>query len=93
MDTVEFYARYGIKDAKTVDKIYNLILGSPGNYLKYYIGYIKFLELKKEWIKSGNQSQKEFHKAVLSVGPAQNNKRRCLKKRVTAFFIYYRETI
>ena len=57
MDTVEFYARYGIKDAKTVDKIYNLILGSPGNYLKYYIGYIKFLELKKEWIKSGNQSQ------------------------------------
>ena len=70
MDTVEFYARYGIKDAKTVDKIYNLILGSPGNYLKYYIGYIKFLELKKEWVKSGKQSQKEFHKAVLSVGPA-----------------------
>ena len=70
MDTVEFYARYGIKDAETVDKIYNLILESPGNYLKYYIGYIKFLELKKEWIKSGNQSQKEFHKAVLSVGPA-----------------------
>ena len=70
MDTVEFYARYGIKDAEMVDKIYNLILGSPGNYLKYYIGYIKFLELKKEWIKSGNQSQKEFHKAVLSVGPA-----------------------
>ena len=70
MDTVEFYTRYGIKDAETVNKIYDLILGSPGNYLKYYIGYIKFLELKKEWIKSGNQSQKEFHKAVLSVGPA-----------------------
>ena len=70
MDTVEFYARYGIKDAETVNKIYNLILGSPGNYLKYYIGYVKFLELKKEWIKSGNQSQKEFHQAVLSVGPA-----------------------
>ena len=70
MDTVEFYARYGIKDAETVNKIYDLILGSPGNYLKYYIGYVKFLELKKEWIKSGNQSQKEFHKAVLSVGPA-----------------------
>ena len=70
MDTVEFYARYGIKDAETVNKIYDLILGSPGNYLKYYIGYVKFLELKKEWIKSGNQSQKEFHQAVLSVGPA-----------------------
>lgn len=70
IDTVEFYARYGIKDAETVDKIYDLILGSPGNYLKYYIGYTKFLELKKEWIKAGNQSQKEFHQAVLSVGPA-----------------------
>ena len=70
IDTVEFYARYGIKDAETVNKIYDLILGSPGNYLKYYIGYVKFLELKKEWIKSGNQSQKEFHQAVLSVGPA-----------------------
>ena len=70
MDTVEFYARYGIRDAETVNKIYDLILGSPGNYLKYYIGYVKFLELKKEWIKSGNQSQKEFHQAVLSVGPA-----------------------
>ena len=70
MDTVEFYARYGIKYAETVNKIYDLILGSPGNYLKYYIGYVKFLELKKEWIKSGNQSQKEFHQAVLSVGPA-----------------------
>lgn len=70
MDTVEFYTRYGIKDAETVNKIYDLILGSPGNYLKYYIGYVKFLELKKEWIKSGNQSQKEFHQAVLSVGPA-----------------------
>ena len=70
MDTVEFYTRYGIKDAETVNKIYDLILGSPGNYLKYYIGYVKFLELKKEWIKSGNQSKKEFHQAVLSVGPA-----------------------
>ena len=70
MDTVEFYTRYGIKDAETVNKIYDLILGSPGNYLKYYIGYVKFLELKKEWIKSRNQSQKEFHQAVLSVGPA-----------------------
>ena len=72
MDTVEFYARYGIKDAKTVDKIYNLILGSPGNYLKYYVGYVEFLELKKDWVKEyGSQaSQKEFHKAVLDVGPA-----------------------
>lgn len=72
MDTVSFFKNYGIRDADTVGRIYNLILGSPGNYLKYYIGYVEFLELKKEWVekKGENFSQKEFHQAVLSVGPA-----------------------
>ena len=33
---------------------------------------VEFLELKKDWVKEyGSQaSQKEFHKAVLDVGPA-----------------------
>ncbi|WP_050639263.1 MULTISPECIES: DUF885 domain-containing protein [Clostridia] len=72
IDTVAFFKNYGIKDAKTIERIYELIIGSPGNYLKYYIGYVEFLELKKEWAaKKGNHfSQKEFHEAVLSVGPA-----------------------
>ena len=72
IDTVAFFKNYGIKDAKTIECIYELIIGSPGNYLKYYIGYVEFLELKKEWAaKKGNHfSQKEFHEAVLSVGPA-----------------------
>lgn len=68
----EFLAGYGLKDRGTVNRIYDLILGSPGNYLKYYIGYLEFLELKKEWQqeKAGAFSQKEFHEAVLAVGPA-----------------------
>lgn len=72
IDTIAFFKTYGIKDTKTIDRIYDLIIGSPGNYLKYYIGYVEFLELKKEWIqkKGENFSQKEFHDAVLSVGPA-----------------------
>ena len=72
MDTVSFFSSYGIADAETVDQIYELIIGSPGNYLKYYIGYVEFLELKKEWIEErGDEfSQKEFHEAVLDVGPA-----------------------
>ena len=72
IDTVAFFKNYGIKDAKTIERIYELIIGSPGNYLKYYIGYVEFLELKKECsAKKGNHfSQKEFHEAVLSVGPA-----------------------
>lgn len=71
-DTEKFFAGYGLKDEAVSGRIYKLILGSPGNYLKYYIGYLEFLELKKEWIQEkGNEfSQKEFHEAVLSVGPA-----------------------
>ena len=72
MDTVAFFKTYGITDAQTVEDIYELIIGSPGNYLKYYIGYVEFLELKKEWAKeTGDEfSQKEFHEAVLGAGPA-----------------------
>lgn len=71
-DAIAFYKRYGISDEETVNRIYDLILGSPGNYLKYYVGYVEFLELKKDWVKEygSKASQKEFHKAVLDVGPA-----------------------
>lgn len=72
MDTVAFFTNYGIKDTETIETIYELIIGSPGNYLKYYIGYVEFLNLKKEWVKEKGEefSNKEFHEAVLSVGPA-----------------------
>lgn len=71
-DTVRFFSDYGINDANAVQSVYELIIGSPANYLKYYIGYLKFYELKKEMADTlGNQfSQKEFHRAVLDVGPA-----------------------
>ena len=71
-DTVRFFSDYGINDANAVQSVYELIIGSPANYLKYYIGYLKFYELKKEMEDAlGNQfSQKEFHRAVLDVGPA-----------------------
>ena len=71
-DTVRFFSDYGINDPNAVQSVYKLIIGSPANYLKYYIGYLKFYELKKEMADAmGNQfSQKEFHRAVLEVGPA-----------------------
>lgn len=71
-DTVHFFSDYGINDPNAVQSVYKLIIGSPANYLKYYIGYLKFYELKKEMADAlGNQfSQKEFHRAVLDVGPA-----------------------
>ena len=72
IDTAAFFAKYGISDAETIQKIYDLILGSPGNYLKYYIGYLEFLELKKNAVNKwgDNFTQMRFHKAVLDVGPA-----------------------
>ncbi len=71
LDTVSFFCSYGITDAAAVEQIYELIIGSPANYLKYYIGYVEFLELKKEWAEKADEfSQKEFHEAVLRVGPA-----------------------
>nr|WP_302142969.1 DUF885 domain-containing protein [uncultured Schaedlerella sp.] len=72
VDALAFFSNYGIQDVNTVNRIYDLVLGSPGNYAKYYIGYVEFLELKKEYAaeKGTEFSQKKFHKDVLMTGPA-----------------------
>ncbi|WP_461810312.1 DUF885 domain-containing protein [Faecalimonas sp.] len=71
-DTVYFFEKYGIKEEKTVEEIYELIVSTPANYLKYYIGYVEFLELKKDIAEKKGKafSQRDFHQAVLDVGPA-----------------------
>lgn len=71
-ETVSFFRNFGITDTQTIQDIYDLILGDPGNYLKYYIGYVEFLELKKTAIEKWGDSftQERFHKAVLDTGPA-----------------------
>ena len=70
--TIDFFQGYGITDTKAIEEIYNLILSDPANYLKYYIGYVEFLELKKEAITLWGKdfTQERFHKAVLDIGPA-----------------------
>ena len=72
LDAVSFFRSYGITDTDTIEKIYDLIIADPANYLKYYIGYLEFLEMKKEALEAWGDdfSQKKFHKAVLDVGPA-----------------------
>lgn len=72
LDTVTFFRSYGISDTDAIEEIYDLILSDPANYLKYYIGYVEFLELKKEAIEKWGKdfSQERFHQAVLDVGPA-----------------------
>lgn len=71
-DTIKFFRDYGITDLDTVQEIYEYIIEEPANYLKYYIGYLEFLNLrdiaKKEY--GDNYSNKRFHKAVVTMGPA-----------------------
>lgn len=70
-----FWAGYGITDEAVLNEITQLILSEPGNYLKYYIGYLEFLDLK-EYAKDlfgDDYSEKQFHKAILDIGPASFN--------------------
>lgn len=68
----QFWKTYGITDHDAIDEITGLIVSDPGNYLKYYVGYINFLDLHekvKSSLKTGC-SLKDFHKTVLAMGPA-----------------------
>jgi uncharacterized protein (DUF885 family) len=69
---LEFLSDYGITSEETADRIYELVVEAPGNYLKYYVGYLEFLELKKDAENRLGDAfdEKEFHRALLAIGPA-----------------------
>lgn len=70
----DFLKNYGITDKDTAIAIQTAILESPGNYLKYYIGYLEFLELKERAQSLFSLKQepdlKVFHTVVLHIGAA-----------------------
>lgn len=70
--TEQFFSTYGIDDKNTISEIYDIIIGDPANYLSYYVGYLEILELKRDMIEKKGEafSQKEFHQALLEIGPA-----------------------
>lgn len=69
---LEFLENYGIKDQDVVDQIYQLIVEDPANYLHYYVGYMNFASLQKDYkdAKKDDFSYMEFHKKILQTGPA-----------------------
>lgn len=71
-DMVDFWDDYGINDQTALRSVYDLIVEEPTHYLKYYVGYLEFLELKEKAQETyGNAySNTAFHKAVLDIGPA-----------------------
>lgn len=64
---------FGIRDASAVSEIYRYIVETPANYLKYYVGYLNFLDLKEEQqtLLGEEFDLKAFHQQVLSIGPVQ----------------------
>lgn len=71
-DTIDFFATYKITDKKAITQIYQLIVEEPAHYLKYYIGYLEFLNLKQYAMETygDNYSNYKFHGALMKMGNA-----------------------
>lgn len=66
-----FWSEYGVDDTATVNKITDLILEEPGNYLKYYVGYLKFRQMREQFaLENKSFSVSAFHEAILRTGPS-----------------------
>lgn len=66
-----FLQRLGFS-ADTASSLYNSILQAPANYLKYYVGFLNFCDLR-DAVKAARQdrfSLREFHRMILETGPA-----------------------
>lgn len=71
-DATLFLRNFGITDETAIKSIYELIVEEPAHYLKYYIGYLEFLELK-DYAKQAfgaDYSDRAFHQAIIRIGPA-----------------------
>ena len=64
--------QYGITDEKTITDIYRYILEEPGNYLKYYFGYLSLIDLKEKTktYMGSDFTDKQFHELLLNAGPS-----------------------
>ena len=72
-EAASFLKAFGIKDSTVVSVIYQYILETPGNYLKYYWGYLSLLDLRtSEQNRLGQDFDlKKFHSQVLKIGGVQ----------------------
>ena len=72
-EAASFLKAFGIEDSAVVSEIYQYILETPGNYLKYYWGYLSLLDLRtSEQNRLGQDFDlKAFHSQVLKIGGVQ----------------------
>lgn len=68
-----FLSQLGITDNTIQKEIYQVIVEDPANYLKYYLGYLQFLDLQQEVRELAGDAfhLHSFHQKVLSAGPCQ----------------------
>ena len=66
-------SQLGITDNTIQKEIYQVIVEDPANYLKYYLGYLQFLDLQQEVRELAGDAfhLHSFHQKVLSAGPCQ----------------------
>lgn len=76
--------QYGIMDEETIKEIRQYVLEEPGNYLKYYMGYLSLIDLKEKTkiIMESDYTNLKFHELILNAGPSdfKNLERRILEK-------------
>lgn len=75
--------QYGITDEKSIQDIHQYILEEPGNYLKYYMGYLLLMDLKEttKIIMGSDYTDMKFHEFILNAGPSDyKNLEQRLKK-------------
>ncbi len=68
----EYLKDFGIYSESAVNAVYCYIADEPCNYLKYYLGYLEILELKKsaQTLWQNNYTDYAFHCFVLNAGPS-----------------------
>lgn len=71
-DMIKFFAEYQITDKEVLAEVYQMIVEEPAHYLKYYIGYLEFLNLKEQAknMYGKDYSDYRFHEALMKMGPA-----------------------
>ena len=67
-----YLIQLGFSDTMQTDALYDAILEAPANYLKYYGGYLGFLDLRDAYAKKQKEhfTLKDFHEKILEIGPA-----------------------
>lgn len=63
---------YGITDRETSDRMYDLMVDNPSNYLEYYVGWLEIQNMRDEAeeILGDSFDAKDFHTFLLETGPA-----------------------